>query len=278
MANATDHRQGRGRNRAHDPLIVEGPEVFQRAAAAHQQQHIDLGALVRGAQRLHQGRRRVCALYRAGVDDDLDMWGPARQRGQHVMQGRTGAGRDDADAARVAGQGALGVLVEQALGGQSRPQLQEQLIQGTGAGPPHRLDDELQFAARLIHSDPAAQLDQGTVCRREIEHRRGASKHRAAQAGRQAIGILEREVAVAARRTGVAGDFPAHRNDREALREALRDRLHEARHTPDTTAGRGFAVHNHAQTQCRRGLGSPQPHQHWLRGRFRATRAVTPPS
>ena len=61
---------GVARDRAHDALVVEGPQVLERAAAAAHDQHVDLGAAPPPvAIAAHQRGRRVDALHQARIDD-----------------------------------------------------------------------------------------------------------------------------------------------------------------------------------------------------------------
>jgi hypothetical protein len=53
VADAAHHRHRRRAQRPHDALVVEGPEVLERAAAAADDEHVDLGAGRRGAIAAH---------------------------------------------------------------------------------------------------------------------------------------------------------------------------------------------------------------------------------
>jgi len=123
-----------------------------------------------------------------------------RQRRRDVVERGAGERGDDADRARMRRQRALERGVEEALGLEASAQPNEPFVQRALAGRLHGLGDELQLAARLVDGDATAQLDALAFERREIEQRRGATKHRAAQRG-VAGGILQREVAVPARGT-----------------------------------------------------------------------------
>ncbi|MFO1294587.1 MAG: hypothetical protein U1F07_16225 [Rubrivivax sp.] len=97
------------------------------------------------------------------------------------MQRGRGRRGDDAKRRRKARQRPLARGVEQALRLEARAQAQELLVQRAGAHALHRLDEELELAARLVHLEAPAQLDLLAVGGREIQQRRSAAKQRAAQ-------------------------------------------------------------------------------------------------
>ena len=68
VSDATHHRQGARGHRAHHALVVEGPEVLQRAATAHQQHGIDAVEPARSLQGRCQRCGRIDALHQAGDD------------------------------------------------------------------------------------------------------------------------------------------------------------------------------------------------------------------
>ena len=150
MADAADHRDRRLDDGAHQRLVVEGPQVFERAAAAHQQQGVDLAPRRGQAQRRHQRGRRIGALHRAGVDDHPHLRRTPRQRRQHIVQRRRGRGGDDAQRRRPGGDRALARGVEQPGRLEPRLEAQELLVQRAGPQALHRLDHQLQLAARLV--------------------------------------------------------------------------------------------------------------------------------
>ena len=93
VADAADHRDRRRRDGAHHALVVEGPQVFQRAAAAHQQQRVDLARALPPGAAPPPARRRLGALHRARIDDHAHLRRAPCQRGQHVVQRRRARAR-----------------------------------------------------------------------------------------------------------------------------------------------------------------------------------------
>ena len=159
VADAAHHRHRRGTDRAHHALVVEGPEVLERAAASTDHEHVDLVAFGGSRDRRAQRRGRIRALDDARIDHDAHVRGAPRQSRRDVVQGGAGERGDDADRARMTRQRPFQTGIEQPLGLEPRPQAQEALVQRARRRRLHRLGDELQLAARLVDREPAAQLD-----------------------------------------------------------------------------------------------------------------------
>ena len=256
-----DHRQARGRDRPHHALVVEGPEVFERATTATHDQGIDLAARARQRDRRCECGRCVRSLHQARIDDHLHLGRAPRQCGQHVVQRRRAQRSHDPDATRVGRKHALAHRIEQTLGFELGLQPQELLVERAGAGTLHRLDDELEFTTRLIQAKPAMQLDALAVGRREGEQGAGAAKHHATQHRAGAVRVFQVEVAVATRGTRKPRDFAADTADAKAQADGFSHLVHQLRHTPDRAQRPCGGRVNHAQTQCRSGSRTPQPRQ-----------------
>ena len=137
------------------------------------------------------------------------MGNPPTQRRHHVVQG-CGTGRgDQANAARHQGQRAFAGRVEQAFSLQPGLQAQKLFKQSTLAGPLQAFYNELQVAARLVHAQAPAQLDQFTVARHKVEAAGSAAEHGAADLP---LRVLDGKVAMPAGCARKARDFPAHRH------------------------------------------------------------------
>ena len=142
-----DHAFGGGAN--HD-LLVERPEVLQRAAAARHDQHVGprnpaaLGQRVEAADRGGDLFGRAFALHPHRPHQHV-----ARKAVFQPMQDVAdhGAGRrsDDADHLRQPGQELLARFVEQAFGGELPLALLHQRHQRADAGGLERLDHDLVF-------------------------------------------------------------------------------------------------------------------------------------
>ena len=128
--------------------------------------------------------------------------------------------------------------VEQSSGLQARPLAQEQLVHRARAARQQRFDHALQLAARLVDQHAAAHLHVLAVARREVEQRGSAPKHRATQDGVGAVGVLQREVAVAARGSGEPRQLAAHRHGAEAHLQRVARRQQEFGHAEHARRGR----------------------------------------
>ena len=220
MAYAHDHRDARGTDRARDRLLVELPQIFEGASAAHQEQHVAFRPLARHRKRRGNARRRAFALHRHGVDDDRNCRIAPRERRQHVSQRRCGERSDDAYAARIGGRLALHRLVEQAFAPELLFQPQKALVKRPETRGADRFHRELETAARLIQRDQGARLDQDAVPRRPIERRGAAAEHHAVDL---AAAVLEGEIPVPGSRPGEVGKLSAHPKQGEAALQRVAD-------------------------------------------------------
>ena len=124
-------------DRARKRLVVERPQVFDRAAAAAQDEHVAFPALCRCGDGGGQLLRRTFALDLCRIDDYRNRRIAPRERGQYIAQCCRLRRSDDADALRVGGQRLLPRGVEQALAVQFVAQLQKCLEQRALARAAH---------------------------------------------------------------------------------------------------------------------------------------------
>ncbi len=107
VAHRAHHRDGGVGDGARHRLFVEAPEIFERPAAASDDQHIHLGAAVgqgNGRDDLADGG---AALHLGRVDKHRQIRRAAFEYGQHVVQGSAGGGGDEATARGSRGSGRL---------------------------------------------------------------------------------------------------------------------------------------------------------------------------
>ena len=107
VADAGDDRHAAADDRARHHFFVEAPQVFDRAAAAAHQQHVDFGAPRGAVDGLGDLVGRALALHRARVQHDADVRRAPLERAEDVAQRRRLRAGDDADAAREQRQWAL---------------------------------------------------------------------------------------------------------------------------------------------------------------------------
>ena len=152
MADGGDQRDLAVERSAHDDLLVERPEVFDRAAAARDDQHVRPVRAGHGVEAAYAGgdlRGRLLALHESGPDDDAHGKALADSVEDVADDGAGGRG-DDADDARHVGDRLLVFRIKQALGGELLLALFEQLHQRAGAGGAHGAGDQLIGRAALI--------------------------------------------------------------------------------------------------------------------------------
>ena len=102
-------------NRARDDFLVEGPEIFERAAAAREDQHVGEFRAIEISQGRDDFGGRAFALHFHGIELHVHIGEAALQNAQNVANGRAGGRGDDADAARQHGQRLFARLVEEAF-------------------------------------------------------------------------------------------------------------------------------------------------------------------
>ena len=133
VADAHDDRHRRGGHRAHHLLVVERPQVLQRAAAARQDDQVDPRLCVDALQRAHDAARRGGALHDRRREDDVGQRIAAAQDVADVAPDGADRRGHDPDPARPARQLPLAAILEQALGGQLGAQRLVALVQVAGA-------------------------------------------------------------------------------------------------------------------------------------------------
>jgi hypothetical protein len=230
------HRTGGDRPRHH--LRVEGLQIFERPAAAHEQHHLDvragagsrqsLGHFVLGSESLHARRHDQQTLTRQ----------PAPGHRQHVAQRGARGGRHDRDAFRQRRQLPLARGIEQALGVELPTQLLEGELERPDTLGLELADHELQLAARLVHREVAIGEHlhplfglEGHASGSALEH--GGAKLTAV--------VLQREVDVPRAGSRQVADLADDPDSPHAIVEQL------------LQAGDHVAHREHARTGC--GLG-----------------------
>ena len=266
VADAADQRHRHGADRAHDVLVVEGPEVFQRTTAATQDRAVHLIALRSQGQCRTQRGRRLRPLHHTWIDKYLHMRRTARQRRHDIAQRRRAERGDHAQPARVGRHGPLQRRIEQAFGFEPRLQIEELFEQRARACTLHGLDHQLQLASWLVHAQPTSQLDQLTILRREVQQHGSATEHRTAQQGRIAGCVFQVEVTVAAGGPGKARHLAANRTRTEARGQCVGHRLYQRGDTPDKPRRRDARQLIHRQTQAWSGSAGMHPHGRWAGG------------
>ena len=230
VADAADDRQLAVGDHPCQLLVVEAPQVFQRAAAANQQQHIAFAALVGNLDCAGDRTRGLFALYRHRVEDDPGHRRAAPDHGQGIADGRSAGRGDDADTQGRSRHGLLAALVEQAFVGQ--PLLQGFVFahQAADAGFFQVLDDELEFASRLVEGDLRPDQYLLAIPRPKTDPAVAVAEHGCAQLRTL---VLQREIPVAGGRCREVGDLALQPDAPHPLLEQRADLEIERGYAPD---------------------------------------------
>nr|VVN27602.1 hypothetical protein PS652_04666 [Pseudomonas fluorescens] len=203
MADGADDRRLAGSDGASHGFFVEAPEVFQRAAAAGQDQRVEAATVgqLQGADDLLDG---FAALHGGGDQGQLDLRRTAAEHTDDVADHCASGRADDADALRVSGQGAFVLGTEQAFGTEFFFQRFEGQAQGSVAGRLDGVEDQLIVATALEQRDLAAHFDRQAITQGLADPRGVLPKQRTAHLG---AAVLEGEVDVTGGRAGEVGDL-----------------------------------------------------------------------
>ena len=199
VAHRRDNRQLTGGDRPGDDFLVEGPQVLEGAAAATDDQCIELNfALPLPAVGPLNGRGDLpggsLALHGDREQGYLDARAAPAQHCEDVVDGGAGGGGDDPEVGDARRQGFFAGRIEQALGQQAGLEFLERCLQRARAGLFKVFHDQLELAAPLVQGYPAAQADVVAVGRGETQALVAVAEHGAAHLR---AAVLQREVPVA---------------------------------------------------------------------------------
>ncbi len=204
VTDAGDHRHATAAHGARHRLVVEGPQVFERAATARQDQHVALAALAGHVQHAGDGRCRLRALHRHRVDEHRDGGKATCEHAEDVSERRPRGRGHDADAPRQPRNVALARLVEQALLGEALLERLEGAAQRAGARLFEKLHDQLEIAALRVKADAPVGEHLHAVLGGEVDAPVVHAEHGAAHL---AAVVLEGEINVAGARPREIGDL-----------------------------------------------------------------------
>lgn len=156
MADGGDDGNGGGVDGAGDDLLVEGPEVFERAAAAGHDDDFGPAGEGKVGQAFDDLFGGSGTLHLGGPELDLEAGEATFDDLEEVADDGSGGRGDDADALGEFGEGAFSGGVEEAFGMEALFELVEGELEGSLAEGFDGFDDELIFAAGVIDLDFAA--------------------------------------------------------------------------------------------------------------------------
>ena len=223
-----------GRDRTAEPLVRERQEILQRAAAARDHDHVDIGAGVERRQGAQDLGYRALALH-GGLGEDEARRREARPRIADDVQrrGRIPA-RDQADAARPERRRALAAGLEEPVGIEPAPRLLDAREQRAVAGGLDAIGAQRQLRALVVERHLAVHLDALALDRPRVDALEQPAGHRHEQRC-ALVRIAEREerdraVGVVAQIADLALD-PQRRQVVDAARKAAID-VGDAVHAP----------------------------------------------
>ena len=166
-----DHRHAAGDDGARHRLLVEGPEILQRATAARDDDDVDVVDRLQAPQRRGDRQRRALSLHGRGRDQNRQRK-PTVGDPDDVAHDRPLRRGHDAEPARQKRQRPLARRIEEPLGAEALLELLERQRQRAG---PRRLDvgdRHLETAARFVEGQPPAAADRHPFFQRELQPRR----------------------------------------------------------------------------------------------------------
>ena len=258
VAHAADQRhRAAARWCARQRLVVEGPQVLDRAAAAHQQDHVD---------------RRLRAAGRATAVRATSSAGARRPAPRPAPAPPERAARAARSAVTTSCSAAAPSEVTMPMRARQRRQRRACARRRTGLRPRaspcscRNCSNSAPCPARRMLSttscrsprgsytrQPAAHLDLFAIARREVQQAGRAPEHGAAQIW--PARVLQREVAVAAGGARKARNLAAHRDRVEARLQRVSDRAAQRADLPDARRQRRPRLSRSANAAIRRGPG-----------------------
>ena len=224
VAHGGDHGHGTGGDGARHGLFVEGPEIFQGAAAAGDNHHVrPLGAAEifdAAADFFH----RALALHQSREEADVQTGEAALQNLDHIRDGGAARRGDDPDTPGEARHGTLAFGREETFGGKFLFELLEGQLQRAQSLRFEQFDQQLVFAAGFVDIDAAARQHGESVARLEFPEAVGGAEGYGLHLG---FAVLQSEVVVAAGGEFEARDFACHRDIGELAVEHGADRAVE---------------------------------------------------
>ena len=157
----------------HD-FFVERPQIFERAAAASEDQHIDSLLTIEKLHGADDFRGGAIALDAHGIQRQMHVVEAAAQDAHDVADGRARRRSDEADAAREHRQRLFSLGGKQAFGFQAFFQLVEGELQRAQADRLDVLDVNLIFAAGFVDADGTAYGDVQAVLGAELHSATGS--------------------------------------------------------------------------------------------------------
>ena len=243
MADTADHRHLAGHDGTGQSLVIEGPQIFHRPTATHQQNHVDVRPVLQRVQCPNQLGWGLRTLHQTGRNAHRDVRHAPLQSADHIMQSCGPQGGDHPDAAGALGDVSFALGMEQTLGLQLGLEPQKSFMQLTGTGRSHGFGHQLQFATRFVQCNPTLDLDQIAVTRLEIQILGRSTKHGAAHL---TLIVFQGEITVPTRSAREPRDLALNGHRVEAGFEGIADGMAQTTDRPHAAGQRGRGAGCHA--------------------------------
>jgi hypothetical protein len=225
MANGGNHGQRGMKDGAGDDFFVEGPKVFQAAAATGEENGVKRcgglsGPLVEQSNSAGDIGGGTGTLDGAGHENDFNVGIAALHDMNHIADGGAGRGGDKTDALGETGQGTFSFGGEEAFGVELLFEFFEGGLEGADALEFDGLNLNLVLAARLIDCDRALENDFAAIGQGVAMGDGIAAEKDATELG---SGVFEGEIDVTGGLLAEVGDFAGNPDLANLLVEGATD-------------------------------------------------------
>src|SRR6266481_1998246 len=220
VADSGDYRNFGGEDGAGDFFFVEGPEIFEGAAATREDQYVHHLAAIEELQRADYFRRGAFALDTHGINGEVHIAKASAQDAHHVANRGAARGSDQADAAGQERQRLLAAGGKEAFGFEALFELLEGKLERAESDRLDMLDIDLVFAARFVNADGATHRDVQAVFGAELH---GAELILEADAAHLGAFVFQGAVDVAGLCFVAVGDFAGDPDVGEIAGEEVAD-------------------------------------------------------
>src|SRR5207248_4162072 len=234
VADAGDYGNLRIGNRAGDDFFVEGPQVFEGASPAGENQHVHELFCIEELQRFDDFLRGAFALHAHGKHGEIDVGKTAREDAHDVADGSTARRSDEADTAGKQRQRLLARRIEETFPFEALFQLVEGELKRAEADRLDFLDVNLIFAALFVDADGATHGDLQAVFGAELDAALLLFEENAFNL--RAV-VFQGEIDVAGLRFAAVGDFALDEDVGEIAGEEIADASGELADGQDLASG-----------------------------------------
>ena len=240
MSHRRNDRNARSGDGPQDDLFVECPQIFQAAAAASDDEHVDFaGEAVDRLDARGDFFRRAVTLHAARHDQHMHVSPAAAQHFQKIVNCRAGWAGDESDPLGEAGQRLFSIFVEQPFGGQFFAKFAQRQFERPDALGVHLANHELIAAPRRVQIEPALADHLHAVFRFESQPPGRRAPNDRPQLG---LFVLERQITMPGPGPREVRDFARHPNRGERAFDQTFDLGGQVRDRKDRLVGGKIVV------------------------------------